>query len=188
MIFHETPLAGCVVVERQPHGDDRGYFVRTFCEQEFAAHGLPMKIAQTSLSFSAQKATLRGLHFQAAPLLEDKLVSCLKGTIFDVMVDLRPGSPTFGRWFGTELSESNNRLLWSAKGFAHGFQTLSEDCLVAYSIGEFYAAEKSAGVRWDDADIAVAWPLPPSNQSPRDLALPALKDLDLAQLVGSGGT
>lgn len=183
MLFHETPLSGCVLVEQTPHGDNRGYFVRTFCAREFAEHGLNMTVAQTSLSFNAEKHTLRGLHFQAHPMMEDKLVSCLKGAIFDVMVDLRRGSPTFGRWYGAELSAGNNRLLWSAKGFAHGFQTLTSDCLVAYSIGEFYDQDKSAGVRWNDPDIGIEWPFPPSNQSPRDLTLPLLKNLDGALLA-----
>lgn len=184
MLFHQTPLPGCTVIEQQRRGDSRGYFARTFCAREFAAQGLDMNVAQTSLSFNAEKATLRGLHFQAHPLLETKLVSCLRGAIFDVMVDLRPQSPTFGRWYGTELSEANDRALWSAKGFAHGFQTLTDDCLVVYWIGEFYDADLSSGVRWDDPDIGVAWPLPPSNQSPRDQTLPLLKNLDLTLLGG----
>lgn len=183
MLFHETPLPGCVLVEQTPRGDNRGYFVRTYCAREFAEHGLAMTIAQTSSSFNAEKGTLRGLHFQAHPSMEDKLVSCLKGAIFDVMVDLRPGSPTFGRWYGAELSATNNRLLWSAKGFAHGFQTLTSDCLVAYCIGEFYDQDKSSGVRWDDPDIGIEWPLAPANQSPRDLTLPRLKELDVGLLM-----
>ena len=157
--------------------------MRSFCAREFAEHGLNASVAQTSLSCNAEKGTLRGLHFQSHPAMEDKLVSCLRGAIFDVMVDLRPSSPTFGRWHGTELSETDHLQLWSSKGFADGFQTLTDDCLVAYTIAQFYEPERSAGVRWDDPDIAVAWPLPPVNQSPRDLALPLLKSLDHSLLA-----
>lgn len=187
MEFIDTDLPGCRLIRMAPAGDARGYFVRTFCAREFAEHGLNPELAQASYSFSKRRGTLRGLHFQAAPAMEDKLVRCVRGAIFDVMVDIRPGSPTYGRWVGCELTESNHMQIHSVQGFAHGFQTLTEDCIVAYHIAQFYEPTKTAGVLWNDADIGVAWPLEPVDQSPRDLALPRLKDIDPAQLLSFGG-
>jgi dTDP-4-dehydrorhamnose 3,5-epimerase len=115
--------------------------------------------------------------------MEDKLVACVRGAIFDVMVDIRPSSPTFGRWFGCELSESNRLQLHSARGFAHGFQTLTDDCLIAYHISQFYDPDRSAGIRWDDPDIGIVWPRPPVELSPRDQALPLLREVDPKLLV-----
>ena len=178
MEFIETPLAGCFLIETAPVRDERGWFARTFCAREFAARGLNPGLAQSSLSFNRRRGTLRGLHFQAAPAMEDKLVRCDQGAVFDVAVDLRPDSATFGRWFGAELTPENGRQLYAPRGFAHGFQTLADDTLVAYHIAEFHRAELTAGVVWDDPEIAVAWPLPPVSQSARDLALPRLADLD----------
>lgn len=183
MRFLDTDIPGCTLVELNTLGDDRGYFARTFCAREFADHGLNPSLAQASISFNRDKGTLRGLHFQAHPAMEDKLVRCIKGAIFDVMVDIRPGSPTFGKWFATELSEGNNRQLYGAAGFAHGFQTLTDDTIVAYHIAQFYEADRTAGLRWDDPRVAVDWPLAPVNQSPRDLALPLLAEIDRALLL-----
>jgi len=183
MKFIETKLPGCFLIEMAPVGDARGYFVRTFCAHEFTKAGLNPIIAQASYSFNAKRGTLRGLHFQNAPAMEDKLVRCLRGAIFDVMADIRPGSPTFGQWVGYELSDSNHRQLYAPQGFAHGFQALTDDCMVGYQIGQFYEADKTAGVRFDDPDIAVAWPLPPVEQSPRDLAMPLLRDIRHEHLV-----
>jgi dTDP-4-dehydrorhamnose 3,5-epimerase len=183
MEFLETPLRGCTLIRMNPLGDDRGYFVRTFCGREFSAQGLNPTVAQTSSSFSARRGTLRGLHFQAHPVMEDKLVRCVRGAIFDVMVDIRPGSPTFGRWVAYELSDSNHLQLYASQGFAHGFQTLSDNCVVVYQMSQFYEAEKTAGLRWDDPDIGVAWPLAPTEQSPRDLDLPRLSAIDPALLL-----
>lgn len=183
MKFHETTLPGCHLIELQQVGDERGYFARTFCAQEFAAHGLNPQLAQASISYNRDKGTLRGMHFQRHPAMEDKLVRCIKGAIFDVMVDLRPGSQTYAKWFGIELTEANNLQLYGAAGFAHGFQTLTDDTIVAYHIAQFYEADKTAGVRWDDPRIGVEWPLEPISQSPRDLALPLLEAIDPITLM-----
>jgi dTDP-4-dehydrorhamnose 3,5-epimerase len=183
MEFIDTALSGCRLIRMKPAGDARGYFVRTFCAREFAEHGINPELAQASYSFSARRGTLRGLHFQAVPLMEDKLVRCVLGAIFDVMVDIRPGSPTFGRWVGYELTDSNYMQIHSVQGFAHGFQALTDDCIVAYHIAQFYEPAKTAGVRWDDPDIGVAWPGAPVDQSPRDLTLPRLSEIDHALLM-----
>jgi dTDP-4-dehydrorhamnose 3,5-epimerase len=187
MEFIETKLPGCRLIRTTPIGDDRGFFTRTFCAREFLDHGLDPCVAQASYSFNRRRGTLRGLHFQASPAMEDKLVRCMRGAIFDVMVDIRLGSPTFGRWFGCELSEANHLQVHSVRGFAHGFQTLTEDCLVVYHISQFYEADKSAGVRWDDPELGVAWPMPPVGLTPRDRALPLLCDLDTTLLCGFCG-
>jgi len=179
MKFSETPLPGCYVVEASPHRDERGFFVRTFCADEFADQGLHPRFAQTSVSSSVHCGTLRGLHFQAAPALEEKLVRCDRGGIFDVAVDLRGGAPTFGCWYGIELWADGDQQLYIPKGFAHGFQTLSDDVRMTYQIGPAFQSELAAGIRWDDPDIAVAWPLAPAHQSERDLALPRLADLSI---------
>jgi dTDP-4-dehydrorhamnose 3,5-epimerase len=177
MRFIETALPGVTLIEFAPIVDTRGYFVRTFCAREFAAHDLNPDVAEACLSFNAMRGTLRGLHFQSHPAMEDKLVRCARGRMFDVMVDIRLGSPTFGRWVGYELSEDNNLQLYAAKGFAHGFQALTDDVLVSYQMAQVYEAERSAGILWDDPDIGVAWPLPPERLSPRDQTLPLLKDI-----------
>jgi dTDP-4-dehydrorhamnose 3,5-epimerase len=183
MEFIETALSGCHLIRMTPAGDERGYFVRTFCAREFAQYGLNPNIAQASYSYNKKRGTLRGLHFQSAPQMEDKLVRCVRGAIFDVMVDIRPGSPTFGKWVGYELTESNGLQIHSIRGFAHGFQTLTDDCVVAYNISEFYDADTATGIRWNDPDIRVAWPLSPSDQSLRDLTLPNLIDISKDNLM-----
>lgn len=182
----KTPVKDCfeIIIERL--GDDRGYFARTFCERELAAAGLSIPLAQASISFSAQKGTTRGLHFQSHPAMESKLVQCLKGAIFDVMVDIRPGSPTFGHWYGAELSEENNTQLYSPKGFAHGFQTLTDNTLVSYHIDAFYDPDLTNGCAWNDPDIAIKWPIEPTVQSDRDLALPKLVDVPANFLLPYG--
>ncbi len=187
MDFIETELPGCVLIGVKPVGDSRGFFARTFCAEEFAAHGINPALAQASYSFNFRRGTLRGLHFQYAPAMEDRLVRCVRGAIFDVMVDLRPRSPTFGRWVGYELTESNHLQIHSARGFAHGFQTLTDDCIVAYHIAQPYQPELASGVRWDDPDIGVRWPNPPADQSLRDLDLPRLSQLDLGRLEPFAG-
>lgn len=178
MKFKSTGIAGCFLIEMDIFGDDRGYFARTFCAREFAEHGLNPELAQASISFNRERGTLRGLHFQEHPAMEDKLVRCLSGAIFDVMVDIRPYSQTYGRWFAAELSESNHLQLFGASGLAHGFQTLTDDAVISYHIAQFYEPSKAAGIRWNDSEIGVEWPLPPVNQSPRDLTLPTLAEID----------
>lgn len=184
MRFEETPLPGCFVVELDPKSDERGFFVRTYCAGEFAAKGLVFNPMQSNSSHNRLKGTLRGLHFQAVPGMEAKLVRCERGAIFDVAVDLRPQSSTFGRWFGACLSDDNFREMFIPEGFAHGFQTLCDDVLVTYQISPMYEPRLSAGVAWNDPDIGVVWPLPAVKQSDRDLALPTLNILDRALLGG----
>lgn len=182
MIFTKTKLPGVTLIECQPMRDARGSFMRTFCAREMAAHGLGAGLAQASESHNGARATLRGLHFQAYPDMEEKLVRCPRGAIFDVMVDIRPGSPTFGQWVGYELSEANGRQIYAAQGFAHGFQTLEPDSVALYHMGAFYDPAKARGVRFDDPDLGIAWPLPPGPMSERDAVLPLLRDLDPSEL------
>lgn len=172
MKFEETPLGGVYVVETERHADERGFFARTFCRDEFAARSLDARVAQCSVSFNLRRATLRGMHYQAAPYAEAKLVRCTMGAVFDVVVDLRPESQTFKRWFGVELSAANRRALYIPEGFAHGFLTLEDETEVFYQISEFYHPECSRGVRWDDAAFAIAWPFEPRVISERDRAFP----------------
>lgn len=158
MIFVETGLKGAFVVELETIEDERGYFARTWDPKEFEARGLDPQLAQCSVSFNKRKATLRGMHYQASPHEETKLVRCTRGGIYDVIVDLRPGSPTFKRWVATELTADNLRMLYVPKGFAHGFQTLQDDTEVFYQISESYAPGSARGVRWDDPAFGIRWP------------------------------
>lgn len=163
-------LAGAWLLEPEPLVDERGFFARTFCRDELARHGIEFAVAQTNLSYNRRRGTLRGLHYQAAPFEEQKVVSCAEGAIFDVIVDLRPGSPTRGRWLGVELSPMLRQSLLVPAGFAHGFQTLADDTLVSYLMSESYHPEASRGIRWDDPTLAITWPLPDPTLSPRDAA------------------
>lgn len=172
MIFTATPLAGLYLVEPERHEDERGWFARSWCAREFADHGLDARLAQTSLSFNRQRGTLRGMHYQRAPHAEAKLVRCVRGAIWDVAVDLRPESPTRGRWQGFELSAENGCALYVPEGFAHGFQTLLAESEVLYHISNFYAPEAATGVRHDDPAFAIAWPLPVASISQRDASWP----------------
>lgn len=174
MIFTELALAGAYMVDVNRVGDERGFFARSFCASEFAAQGLAPVMSQCSVSFNAAKGTLRGLHYQAAPHAEEKLVRCSRGAIFDVIVDLRPGSATHRGWFGTELTEDNHRALYVPKGFAHGFMSLADDSEVYYMISVPYAAGSAAGVRWNDPAVGIRWPLSPVVIAERDAAFPLL--------------
>jgi dTDP-4-dehydrorhamnose 3,5-epimerase len=157
--FIETPLAGLYVVEIEPIEDARGFFARSFCAHEFRAHGLLHTIAQCNISFNEKAATLRGLHFQAAPYEEAKLIRCTRGAIFDVAVDIRPESRTFLKWFAAELTPDNRHMMLIPQGFAHGFQTLVEKSEIFYLMSEFYHPENVRGLRWDDPALAITWPL-----------------------------
>jgi dTDP-4-dehydrorhamnose 3,5-epimerase len=168
MQFHPTNLDGAWLITAAPVYDERGFFARTFCTREFADHGLATRYVQHSTSFSRARGTIRGMHFQRPPHSEIKVVSCLKGAIWDVIIDLRPESPTFRSWSGFELSDTNRKQLYVPKGFAHGFQTLTDDTIVAYLISEFYMPEATAGVRYDDPAFAITWPLPVSAISKKD--------------------
>jgi dTDP-4-dehydrorhamnose 3,5-epimerase len=158
MLFHETPLKGAFLIEPERIEDERGFFARTFCRQEFEARGLNPDIAQCSLSFNRRKGTLRGMHFQAAPHAEDKVVRCTGGAIYDVIVDLRPDSPTFKQWTAADLTAESRRMFYIPAGCAHGFQTLCDNAEVLYQISESYHPESARGVRWDDPAFAIVWP------------------------------
>ncbi len=172
MKFISTPLAGAYVIETEPHVDDRGFFARTWCREEFRRHGLAAELAQCSTSFNQQRGTLRGLHYQAEPHAEAKLVRCTRGAIYDVMVDLRRSSPTFRQWHAVELSVDGKRSVYVPRGFAHGFQTLEDASEVLYMISVPYHAEACRGVRWDDPMFGIRWPLAPSCMSERDRSFP----------------
>ena len=158
MIFSSTALKDAVVIDVERHGDDRGYLARTFCEQEFADHGLVTRFVQSSTIFSPLRGTLRGLHFQRPPHGEVKLVRCTRGAARVTIVDLRPQSPTHLQWLGVELSPENGRLLYVPIGFAQGYQTLVDDTEVAYQMSHEYVPDAATGVRWDDPAFGIEWP------------------------------
>ena len=158
MNFLETRLSGAFVIEITPIADERGFFARSWCEREFAEHGLNPRLVQCNLSFNAKKGTLRGMHYQVAPYGEAKVVRCIRGAIYDVILDLRPDSPTYCQWVGVELSADNRRMLAIPEGFAHGFQTLEANTEILYQMSEFYHPESARGVRWNDPLFDIHWP------------------------------
>jgi dTDP-4-dehydrorhamnose 3,5-epimerase len=168
--FAPTPLAGAYVVELERLPDDRGFFARAFCQDEFRKHGLKPAIAQCNVSWNRKRGTLRGLHFQAPPHEEAKVVRCTRGAIWDVIVDMRVGSATRWRWHALELNADNRLALYVPEGFAHGFQVLADDTEVLYQMSEFYHPELARGLRWDDPKLAIRWPLPDPVISERDRA------------------
>jgi dTDP-4-dehydrorhamnose 3,5-epimerase len=172
MHFTETALAGAYVVDVDRREDERGFFARSWCRDEFARHGLAPRLAQCNISFNRRRGTLRGMHFQRAPYEEAKVVRCTRGRILDVLLDLRPASPTFCRWIGVELSADNHRMLYVPEGVAHGFQTLDDDTELFYQMSETYHAEAAAGVRWNDPRFGIEWPIPSPIVSERDAAFP----------------
>lgn len=173
MLFTETRLKGAHLIQLEPLEDDRGFFSRTFCREEFERHGLNPCVAQCSLSYNYRKGTLRGLHYQVAPRQEAKLVRCTAGSIFDVIVDLRPASLTYCQWFGVELGSQQRRVMvYVPEGFAHGFQTLEDDTEILYQISELYSPDDARGVRWDDPAFAIQWPEEPRVMSERDKSFP----------------
>jgi dTDP-4-dehydrorhamnose 3,5-epimerase len=177
MQFRKTQFDGAWLIEPEPARDERGLFARTFCARDFAARGLETNVAQCSTSFNIRKGTLRGLHYQAPPHAEAKLVRVTAGAIFDVIVDLRAGSATYGRWQGFELTAEGRRQLYIPKGFAHGFQTLRDGSEILYQIAEFYEPASARGLRWDDPDLAIRWPEPKGAiLSARDRAFPSLRE------------
>ena len=179
MLFTEARIRGVFVVEPERHDDQRGFFARTWCEHEFAARGLNPRIAQCGTSFNHEKATLRGMHYQAAPHAEEKLVRCTRGAIYDVVVDLRAGSATLHQWFGLELTADNHRMIYIPEGCAHGFLTLADDTEVFYQLSEAYHPESSRGVRWDDPAFGIRWPRSGvSVISQRDREFPLMSELD----------
>jgi len=168
MIFEETKIAGAWVVDLERLGDDRGFFARAWCREEFATKGITAELSQANLSFSQLAGTVRGMHFQQAPHEEMKAVRCLRGAVFDVVLDLRPDSPTFCKWHGEKLSADNCRMLAVPEGCAHGFQTLVVDTEVFYLVSEAYAPDSEGGVRWNDQVFDIKWPLSVSEISKRD--------------------
>ncbi len=178
MIFHDTGLAGSYLIEPTRLADERGWLARTWCAQTFAARGLAERLVQCSASFNHRAGTLRGLHFQHPPAAEAKLVRCTRGRIFDVIVDLRPRSPTCLGWFAAELGAEDGRMIYVPEGFAHGFQTLADGSEVFYQMSAPYRPDLAAGVRWDDPTLSIPWP--PARRriiSPRDRTLPAMTEL-----------
>ncbi len=175
MRLEPLPLPGAFVVERDRHEDSRGWFQRVFCERELVEHGLVGHVSQASLSFNARHGTVRGLHYQAAPHAETKVITCLRGAVWDVLVDLRPG-PTRGQFAAAELTAANGLSVYVPAGFAHGFQTLADDTLLLYQISEPYRPELARGVRYDDTKLAIPWPRPVTVISDRDRALPPFDD------------
>jgi dTDP-4-dehydrorhamnose 3,5-epimerase len=173
MIFHPLHLSGAYRIEPQLMVDERGVFARRFCADTFRAHGLESDLVQRAFSFNVHAGTLRGIHFQAPPYLEAKLVRCTRGAMFDVMVDLREGSHSYGQWHGEELSADNRRMLYIPKGFAHGFQTLADNTEVDYEITPAYKPEAGRGFRFDDPLLNITWPLGTIIMSDRDKELPA---------------
>jgi dTDP-4-dehydrorhamnose 3,5-epimerase len=172
MKLTELELSGAFLVDLEPIEDERGFFARSFCRQEFAARGLNPAVAQCNISFNRQRGTLRGLHYQAPPKAEAKLVRCTRGALYDVVADLRPDSPTYCRWSAVELSAENYQMLYIPEGFAHGFQTLRDDTELFYQMSEFYAPGSARGLRWDDPSFRIVWPLPITAVSERDRSYP----------------
>lgn len=174
MIFTETILKGSYEISLTPHGDSRGWFTRTYCKKEFEQIGHQKEWVQLNHSFSSQKGTVRGMHFQHAPFAEIKMLRCIAGAVYDVIIDLRQNSPTFLKWFGTELSAANKKMLYIPEGFAHGFQTLANDTELIYHHTEFYTPSAEAGIRYDDEAINITWPLAIAELSARDTNHPLI--------------
>ena len=172
MLFQATRLQDVKLVEIEPAKDERGFFARTFCAREFAAAGLATSFVQHSISHTVRAGTLRGMHFQRPPHEEVKFIRCLAGAIYDVLIDVRPGSPTYMQWEAYELAAGDRRQLYIPTGFAHGFQTLAPETEVGYMMTAFYAPEAAAGIRHDDPAFKIAWPLPVADISPKDRSWP----------------
>lgn len=168
MIFTPTKLAGAFIIDLKKIEDDRGFFARTFCFNEFKDNGIEFEVRQANTSLSAKKGTLRGMHFQKSPYEEDKLVRCTKGALFDVIIDLRKDSPTYKQWIGVELTEKNHRALLVPKGFAHGFLTLEDDTEANYLVSQFYTPGAESGIRYNDPQFGIEWPIKPTEVSEKD--------------------
>ncbi len=172
MIFHETDIPGAWVIDLEQRADSRGFFARAFCAREFEAHGISPAVVQCNLSYNEVRGTLRGMHYQLAPQAEAKVVRCTAGAIFDVIVDVRPASGAYCRWYGVELTASNRRMLYVPEGCAHGYLTLVDGTEVFYQVSAYHAPEAERGVRWNDSAFGIRWPLEPSVISERDRAHP----------------
>ncbi len=174
MKFHKTPLEGARLIELDKRGDDRGFFARFFCVNEFKAEGLETQFVQVNNSLSAKKGTLRGMHYQLPPSAEVKIVRCVRGSLFDAIVDLRAGSPTFGKWYGAELNAENRLMMYVPRGFGHGFVTLEDETEALYMVSNFYGPNEERGVRFDDPAVGVKWPIAPVEISDKDRKWPDL--------------
>lgn len=177
MIFHETRLQGAFTIEIERFEDHRGSFARTFCRKEFEVHGLEGDFVQANVSVNHAKGTLRGMHYQLPPFDEVRLVRCSRGALYDVMIDLRPDSPTRGQWFATELSQDNGRAVFVPRRFAHGFITLADNTEAVYFISQYFAPQAERGIRHDDPQIAVRWPIPVQHISDKDRSWPDYQDV-----------
>ncbi len=175
MLFHEIAVVGARVIDPTPHQDDRGRFTRAWCAKEFAEHGIDFAPVQANMGLSVRKGTVRGMHFQEAPALEAKLVRCTRGAIFDVVLDLRPGSPSYRKWYGAELSAENGRMLYVPEHCAHGYQTLEEGTEMYYMASEFYNSSAARGVRFDDPAFGIQWPLVATSVSEQDRNWPLVE-------------
>ena len=174
MKFHPAPLHTATIIELEPHTDDRGFLARLFSEDELAAAGLVSRFPQVNNSVSIRKGTIRGLHYQLPPAAEAKIMRCVRGAIFDAIVDLRPDSPTFGQWYGAGLTPENRLMMYVPKGFAHGFLSLAENSEVIYFTSERHTPGRERGLRFDDPRLAIAWPIPPTIVSDKDRSWPDL--------------
>ncbi len=178
MIFTETKLKGAFILDIEPRGDSRGFFARVFCQNEFNDHGLKPVIAQANVAFNKKKGTLRGMHFQYPPTAETKFVRATRGAILDIIVDLRPESPTYLQHVAVELSADNHRAIYVPERFAHGYQALEDETETSYEVGEFYAPASEGGLRFDDPRLGLEWPLPVTEMSPKDRAWELLEDIE----------
>jgi dTDP-4-dehydrorhamnose 3,5-epimerase len=178
MIFTETKLKGAFIIDIEPRGDERGFFTRAFCQREFAEHGLKPVIAQANIGFNKRKGTIRGMHFQFPPAAETKLVRASRGAVLDIIVDLRPESPTYLQHIEVELSADNHRGIYIPERFAHGYQALEDNTETTYQVGEFYTPGAEGGLRFDDPRLGLRWPLPVSVISPKDLEWRPLSDVE----------
>lgn len=168
MRFIETPLPGACIIEIEERRDERGFFARGFCVSEFSSHGLNANIVQTNISYNVKKGTLRGMHLQLPPHEEVKIVRCTRGALYDVIIDLRAASPTYGKWTGVELTEDNHKMLYVPEGFAHGFITLADNTEANYMVTQFYSPSSEAGIRWNDPEFNIQWPVEPTVISEKD--------------------
>ena len=159
MLFHATPIDGAFIIDIEQHSDDRGYFGRFFCENEMREQGIAFHVAQANVGFSHRKGTLRGMHYQAAPHQEAKLIRCTRGAVFDVVIDLRQESASFGKWYGTQLTATSQRMFHLPKGTAHGYLTLEDHTEVMYLVSEFYTPAAEKGIRWNDPVFSIQWPM-----------------------------
>ena len=172
MIFTETELKGAYIIEIEKLKDHRGFFARAWCQNEFKAQGLTSSVVQANVSSNKKKGTLRGMHYQLSPYEETKLVRCTRGAIYDVIIDLRPASPTYTQWIGVELTEENYKMLYVPENFAHGFQSLKDDTEVTYQVSQFYTPGSESGIRWDDPAFSLKWPIEVQVISDKDKSWP----------------